>query len=102
MYESTFIQPKQFIFIKELESGRTGGTKLFKDETVKIEFAIKKYSPYGINNDFKLNLYHRFVDEIKILFQLTYKNKVLKNLINRLEEIPIVDSLPFDFDGLPF
>jgi len=67
---------KSFKYIKELGSGGTGSTHLFKDETTDMLFAIKKYEPVPQNIDFKEELYNRFVDEIKILFKISHPNIV--------------------------
>jgi serine/threonine protein kinase len=72
--EIVFDRKKTFKYIKSLGYGGTGDTHLFKDETTDMFFAIKKYAPkYG--NDIKEN-YSRFVDEIKILFQISHPNVV--------------------------
>lgn len=71
-----FNQSKYFKYIRELGSGGTGVTHLFKDETTDTFFAIKKYQPSGDNLEYKEELYNRFVDEIKILFQLSHPNIV--------------------------
>lgn len=65
---------KYFKYIKPLGSGGTGDAHLFQDETTDMKFAIKKYVPKG-SNDIKEN-YDRFVDEIKILFNLSHPNIV--------------------------
>ncbi len=67
---------KSIKYIKELGSGGTGNTHLFKDETTDMLFAIKKYEPAPQNIDFKEELYNRFVDEIKILFKISHPNIV--------------------------
>lgn len=67
---------KSLKYIKELGSGGTGNTHLFKDETTDMLFAIKKYEPAPQNEDFKEELYDRFVDEIKILFKISHPNIV--------------------------
>ena len=67
---------KSLKYIKELGSGGTGNTHLFKDETTDMLFAIKKYEPAQQNIDFKEELYDRFVDEIKILFKISHPNIV--------------------------
>lgn len=67
---------KSFKYIKELGSGGTGNTHLFKDETTDMFFAIKKYEPAPQNIEFKEELYNRFVDEIKILFKISHPNIV--------------------------
>lgn len=65
---------KQFKYIKSLGSGGTGDTLLFEDETTKTLFAFKKYAPK--DERFIDEYYRRFVDEIKILFNLSHKNIV--------------------------
>lgn len=67
-----FDRKKTFKYIRSLGSGGTGDTHLFKDETTDMLFAIKKYAPKGENN-IKEN-YSRFVEEIKILFQISHPN----------------------------
>ena len=67
---------KSLKYIKELGSGGTGNTHLFKDETTDMLFAIKKYEPAPQNIQFKEELYNRFVDEIKILFKISHPNIV--------------------------
>ncbi|MBL1230314.1 protein kinase family protein [Enterococcus sp. BWB1-3] len=71
-----FNQSKFFKFIRELGSGGTGVTNLFKDETTDTLFAIKKYQPSKSNSEYEEDFYLRFVDEIKILFQLSHPNIV--------------------------
>lgn len=70
----SFDTSKKFKFIKELGSGGTGETMLFLDESIDMLFAIKKYAPKG-NNDVE-DCYKRFIDEIKILFNVYHKNIV--------------------------
>lgn len=65
---------KQFILVKPLGSGGTGDTHLLKDETTDMFFAFKKYVPKDSN--FIDEYYKRFVDEIKILFNLSHPNVV--------------------------
>lgn len=67
---------KSLKYIKELGSGGTGNTHLFKDETTDMFFAIKKYEPAPQNIEYKEELYKRFVDEIKILFKISHPNIV--------------------------
>lgn len=69
-----FDRKKYFTYLRPLGSGGTGDTYLFKDETTDMLFAIKKYSPKG-DNDIKEN-YIRFVDEMKILFNISHPNIV--------------------------
>ncbi|MBT2571482.1 protein kinase family protein [Planococcus sp. ISL-110] len=65
---------KQFILVRPLGSGGTGDTHLLKDETTDMFFAFKKYVPKDSN--FIDENYERFVDEIKILFNLSHPNVV--------------------------
>ncbi len=69
-----FDAKKQFTYVKNLGSGGTGDTHLFKDETTDILFAIKKYVPK--DKRFIDDHYKRFVDEIKILFNISHPNIV--------------------------
>ena len=69
-----FNREKTFTYVEKLGSGGTGDTHLFKDETTDMLFAIKKYAPKA-GNDIQEN-YPRFVDEIKILFQISHPNIV--------------------------
>ena len=69
-----FDAKKNFTFVKPLGDGGTGETFLFKDETTDMFFAIKKYVP----KDSRCidEYYRRFVDEIKILFNISHPNIV--------------------------
>ena len=69
-----FNQSKHFRYVRPLGQGGTGQAFLFKDETTNMCFAIKKYVPQDEN--FKEELYKRFVDEIIILFQIAHPNIV--------------------------
>ncbi|MBQ9313685.1 MAG: protein kinase family protein [Clostridia bacterium] len=60
--------------IKKLGQGGTGSTYLFIDESVDMLFAIKKYTPQ--NEEDREEYFERFVDEIKILFKLSYDSIV--------------------------
>lgn len=71
-----FDQSKNFKFVRELGSGGTGETNLFKDETTNTLFAIKKYKPSEENIEHEEDFYHRFVEEIVILFKLSHPNIV--------------------------
>lgn len=70
----TFDAQKNFTFVKMLGGGGTGDTHLFKDETTDMYFAIKKYVPK--DERYIDALYDRFVDEIKILFNISHPNIV--------------------------
>jgi serine/threonine-protein kinase len=69
-----FDASKNFTYIKPLGNGGTGDTHLFKDETTDIHFAIKKYVPKQV--EYVDEFYNRFVDEIKILFNISHPNIV--------------------------
>lgn len=69
-----FQQSKPFRYISRLGGGGTGETHLFEDPTTGIKFAIKKYVPANGND--RNECYKRFVDEIKILFNLSHPNVV--------------------------
>lgn len=70
----TFDAKKNFTYIRKLGSGGTGDTHLFKDETTDMFFAIKKYVPKDAQ--YIDDHYKRFVDEIKILFNISHPNIV--------------------------
>lgn len=70
----TFDVKKNFTYIRALGGGGTGDTYLFKDETTDMLFAIKKYVPK--DKSYIEEFYNRFVDEIKILFNLSHPNIV--------------------------
>lgn len=65
---------KNFTYIKPLGNGGTGDTHLFQDETTNILFAFKKYVPKDVQ--YIEEYYQRFVDEIKILFEISHANIV--------------------------
>lgn len=69
-----FDASKNFTYIKPLGNGGTGDTHLFKDETTDMMFAIKKYVPK--DKKYVDEYYKRFVDEIKILFNISHPNIV--------------------------
>lgn len=69
-----FDAKKNFTYIKKLGSGGTGDTHLFKDETTDMLFAIKKYVPKEAQ--YIDEHFDRFVDEIKILFNISHPNIV--------------------------
>lgn len=70
----TFDAKKNFTFVKTLGAGGTGDTHLFKDETTDMLFAFKKYVPKDVR--FVDEYYFRFVDEIKILLNISHPNIV--------------------------
>lgn len=70
----TFDVAKNFTYVEHLGDGGTGDTHLFKDETTDMLFAIKKYVPKDAR--YIDDHYKRFVDEIKILFNISHPNIV--------------------------
>lgn len=70
----TFDYRKQMTFVRALGAGGTGSTYLFKDDSIDMHFAIKKFDPKN-GNDPK-ECYERFVDEVKILMKLIHPNIV--------------------------
>lgn len=70
----TFDVAKNFTYIDHLGDGGTGDTHLFKDETTDTLFAIKKYVPKDAR--YIEDHYKRFVEEIKILFNISHPNIV--------------------------
>ena len=69
-----FTRTKELKYIRKLGSGGTGDTHLFLDETTNLQFAVKKYRP--LDEQHLKDYYARFVDEIKILFNLFHPNIV--------------------------
>jgi len=69
-----FIKQKDFKFKKKLGNGACGQTILIVDETIGEEFVCKKYLP--ISEVYRVELYKRFIDEIKILYRLNHENVV--------------------------
>lgn len=65
---------KSFEYVRKLGVGGAGDTHLLKDNTTDMMFAFKKYNPKDEKH--KKELYRRFVNEIKILFQLSHPNIV--------------------------
>lgn len=69
-----FNQSKNFKYIKSLSGGGSGDTHLFLDEITQYEFVIKKFSP---KDEEKADvIFNYFIDEIKILFNLSHPNIV--------------------------
>ena len=69
-----FNRVKYLRYIRPLGTGGTGDTRLFKDETTDTFFAVKKYAP-TVANDIAEN-YDRFIQEVKILFDISHQNIV--------------------------
>ena len=70
----SFIKQKEYKPIKWLGRGSFGTTILLHDETIDEIFVCKKYEPFeGIDKE---KYYKNFLNEIKIMYQLTHKNIV--------------------------
>lgn len=69
--EVVFDVSKHLTYIKPLGEGGNGQTHLFFDEVTKTYFAIKKFAPVSEN---KAELFNRFIDEIKILHNVSHNN----------------------------
>lgn len=61
-------------YTKKLGSGGTGDTHLLYDDIANKYFAIKKFVPKGGNDSD--DCFKRFIDEIKILMDISHKNIV--------------------------
>ena len=72
--EIRFDVTKNMKCIRKLGQGGTGSTYLFRDESVDMLFAVKKYTPQ--KEEDREKYYERFVNEIKILFKLSNDNIV--------------------------
>lgn len=70
----SFIQSKDFKYIKSIGQGGTGQTILLKDEITEFEFVCKKYVP--IQEEYRNQFFQRFIEEIKIMYPLYHKNIV--------------------------
>ena len=72
-----FRPEKEYTNIKQLGSGSCGVTKLLKDETIDKYFVCKKFKP---DDDIEKNqhpeLFERFINEIRILFERSHPNIV--------------------------
>lgn len=69
-----FSKSKSLEFVRNLGSGGTGQTELFKENLTDTLFAIKKYRPI-FENDTE-DGFERFINEIKILFKVSHTNIV--------------------------
>ena len=71
-----FTRTNKYQFVKFIENGQggTGKTALLHDTLLNEDFACKKYEP-SVGND-KEECFERFIDEIKILYQLSHINIV--------------------------
>ena len=71
-----FTRTNKYQFVKFIENGRggTGKTALLHDTLLNEDFACKKYEPSAGND--KKECFERFIDEIKILYQLSHINIV--------------------------
>lgn len=69
-----FIRKKDFVFKKELGQGACGKTVLLYDDVIDEHFVCKKYSPYV--DEFKNDLFQKFIQEIKLLHLVGHSNVV--------------------------
>lgn len=69
-----FDKSKSLEYVRNLGSGGTGQTELFKEKLTDTLFAIKKYNPV-LENDTD-DGFDRFINEIKILFKVSHPNIV--------------------------
>ncbi len=69
-----FIRTKDYSFVKKLGQGACGVTILVNDCIINEQFVCKKYVPF--DNNYRENLYKRFLDEIKILHTVSHRNIV--------------------------
>jgi len=69
-----FLRKKDYTFIDELGQGACGKTVLLNDDIINQKFVCKKYSPQI--DEMKVDLFNRFIDEIKILHLLYHQNVV--------------------------
>ena len=70
----SFNMKKNFECIRSLGAGGTGQVYLFKESATGLFFAVKKYHSADPNKN--EDYYRRFVDEVKILFNLSHPNIV--------------------------
>ncbi|MBE3128831.1 MAG: protein kinase, partial [Actinobacteria bacterium] len=69
-----FIRKKDYEFLKELGQGACGKTVLLNDDIINQKLVCKKYCPF--NERHRVDLFKRFIDEIKILYLLYHRNIV--------------------------
>lgn len=72
--KAVFSQTKTMTYVKPLGKGAWGEMHLFHDDTIHMDFAIKKYAPQYPNES--AEEYRRFTEEIKVLFSLSHPNIV--------------------------
>lgn len=69
-----FIRQKDYNLIREIGQGGTGRTVLIEDAQIQSQFVCKKYSP--LREEYRIQFYKNFLEEIKILYQLNHPNIV--------------------------
>lgn len=69
-----FLRQKDYEYIDEIDSGGFGKAVLIEDTDIGMQFVCKKYQP--IFDEFKVEYYKNFVNEIKFLHRVYHKNIV--------------------------
>ena len=69
-----FIRQRDYQLVKELGQGACGKTVLLHDAQIGANFVCKKYVPYAESE--REALFQRFVEEIKLLYELHHRNVV--------------------------
>ena len=69
-----FTRKKDYELLEELGQGACGKTVLLNDSIINQKLVCKKYCPF--NEEHRVNLFKRFIDEIKILYLLYHRNIV--------------------------
>lgn len=96
-----FFKHKCFTYIRPLGHGGTGSTHLVRDEESGLLYAIKKYSPIPGND--RDECYKRFIDEGRLLIELTHPNIVrvydcylYPNELTGFLQMEYIDGVPID------
>ncbi len=69
-----FIRRKDYEFVRELGQGACGKTVLLRDPLIDQLYVCKKYHPFS--EDERTDLFHKFVQEVKLLYLLNHRNIV--------------------------
>lgn len=72
--EIQFLRTRDYVLVEELGRGSCGSTVVLRDEFLQQDFVCKKYSP-AEGLDRKV-LFHNFLREIKLLYELNHPNVV--------------------------
>ncbi len=72
--EIQFLRTRDYVLVEELGRGSCGSTVVLRDEFLQQDFVCKKYSPVeGLDWN---ALFHNFLREIKLLYELNHPNVV--------------------------